>query len=78
MQTTEANFGKFSWKYIVIIVCIMQIFRSARQCEGLDLEISWEEDLSRRLEGQNEEDLAVGQAVGVGQDTKDLHLHVPL
>lgn len=77
MQTTEADFGKFSWKCIATIVCIMQIFRSTRQCEGLDLEIRWQEDLSRKSEGWCEED-QVGQSVRVGKGTKDLHVHVPL
>lgn len=37
----------------------MQIFRNSMDCEGLDLEISREKDLSRRLFGLCKEDLRV-------------------
>lgn len=56
----------------------MKIFRSAREREGLDLEICWEENFSRRLEGLYEEDRMVGQSVCQSRkNTKDFHLHVP-
>lgn len=56
----------------------MKIFRSAREREGLDLEICWEENLSRRLEGLYEEDPTVGQTVCQSRkNTKDFHLYVP-
>lgn len=56
MDTTEANFGRFTWKFVADIGWMMQILRNPRCCERLDLEISWKEDLSRRLERLCEDD----------------------